>query len=53
MEWITILPVIFGLHAVLTHLAHKALKPKPEPAPEPCQHPWYISGRCIICGDPL
>lgn len=53
MEWLTILPALFGLHVLLTDLAHKALtKPEPEPTITPCEHPWYIDGRCMVCGEP-
>ena len=39
------------MSSVLTWLADRDLN-KPDPPPEPCAHPWYIDGRCMVCGTP-
>lgn len=52
MEWVALLPCIFGLHVVLTEWAARAMKPPEEPGYEACEHPFYIDNRCIICGTP-
>lgn len=50
MEWIVI-PLCLLMTVVCTALAGRALN-KPEPPAPPCEHPWYIDGRCIVCGEP-
>lgn len=51
MEWIVI-PISLLIAAVSTALAGRALREPEEPPAPPCEHPWYIDGRCIVCGTP-
>lgn len=51
MTWI-IIPICLLLALALTWLAERALREPEEPPEPPCEHPWYIDGRCIVCGDP-
>lgn len=51
MEWIVV-PVCLLMTVVCTALAGRALEDPEEPPASPCTHPWYIDGRCIVCGDP-
>lgn len=48
MTWLLV-PLLLLLSVALTWLADRALR---EPQEEPCAHPWYMSGRCIVCGHP-
>jgi len=48
---VLLIPLSLGIAAALTWLADRDLN-KPEPPPEPCAHPWYIDGRCMVCGTP-
>lgn len=51
MIWLVVLPAILGCAVVLTDWAWRwmqdAVKPKP------CEHPFWIFGRCIQCGTPM
>lgn len=52
MTWLLLGFLLMGLVAyIVTEIAWKAMH-KPEPKHEPCEHPWYIDGRCIVCGHP-
>lgn len=57
MEHLTwLVPVAFLLVSVLVSaLSHRALSRQEEHVSRsvpPCDHPWHIDGRCILCGDP-
>lgn len=49
MMWLLI-PLCLLMAVALTWMADKSLNKAPEK--EVCEHPWYIDGRCIVCGDP-
>lgn len=51
MEWIVI-PLCLLMTVVLTALAGRALREPEEPPTPPCEHPWFMDGRCIVCGEP-
>lgn len=52
MQWVLLGFLLMGLLAyIATELAWKAMN-KPEPPTPACEHPWYIDGRCIVCGHP-
>lgn len=51
MTWILI-PLLLLASVALTWLAHRALREDETPPEDPCAHPWYIDGRCIVCGVP-
>jgi hypothetical protein len=51
MIWLLLIPALLIVAVALTWLAHRDLN-RPEPKPEPCTHPWYIDGRCMVCGTP-
>lgn len=51
VTWLLV-PVLLVLSVALTWIADRALRePEVPPAP-PCAHPWFIDGRCLVCGDP-
>jgi hypothetical protein len=51
VTWLLI-PACLLVAVALTFLAGRALR-EPEAPPEPpCEHPWFIDGRCIVCGHP-
>lgn len=52
MIWVLVVPVCLLMSVVLTALADRALREPEEPPTPPCAHPWYIDGRCIVCGMP-
>lgn len=53
MIWLTILPFCMSMAILLTDWAWKALSKEVENSTtEPCAHPWYIDGRCMVCGTP-
>jgi hypothetical protein len=49
--WVLVIPACLLMTVVLTALADGALREEEE-VEEPCAHPWYIDGRCIVCGHP-
>lgn len=49
--WILI-PLCLLIAVALTWLADRDLREPEETHDPPCLHPWYIDGRCIVCGDP-
>ena len=51
MIWLVIIPFLLSMSILLSDWAYKALN-KPEPPVEPCAHPWFIDGRCMVCGTP-
>ena len=53
-DWLLMIPFALGVVSYfLTKWAWKALhRPEPEPEPDPCEHPWFIDGRCMVCGTP-
>lgn len=54
MTWLLLIPACLIVANVLTVLAIIALERRevePEER-EPCAHPWYIDGRCMVCGTP-
>lgn len=51
MTWLVIIPFCLSMAVLLTDWAWKALH-KPEPSTPPCEHPWFIDGRCMVCGQP-
>lgn len=50
MIWVLLIPACLLMTVVLTALANRALREPEEQAP--CGHPWYMDGRCIVCGQP-
>lgn len=50
MDWL-IIPLCLLMTVVLTAVADRALN-KPDPPAPPCEHPWFMDGRCIVCGEP-
>lgn len=46
--WLLLIPGLLALSVVITWLAHRDLN-RPTP---PCEHPWYINMRCMVCGEP-
>lgn len=50
MTWLLI-PLCLLVAVALTWIADRALS-QPEPPTPPCEHPWFIDGRCLVCGDP-
>jgi hypothetical protein len=51
MIWLLAIPVLLALAALLTVWANRALYTPPEDE-QPCEHPWYMDGRCVVCGEP-
>ena len=50
MIWLTILPFCLSMSIFLTDWAWSALSKAT--APRRCEHPWYMDGRCMECGEP-
>lgn len=40
------------LSVLFTWVADRALREPEKPPAPPCEHPWYIDHRCIVCGQP-
>lgn len=52
MTWVLLAFLSMGLVAfVVTEIAWRAMN-KVEDSTTPCEHPWYIDGRCMVCGTP-
>lgn len=51
MDWL-IIPMTVAVDCFLVWAASRALREPEEPPTPPCDHPWYIDGRCIVCGHP-
>lgn len=51
VTWLLV-PVLLVLSVALTWIADRALREPKEPPTSPCEHPWFIDGRCLVCGDP-
>jgi len=51
VTWLLLIPLCLGIAAALTWWADRDLK-KPAPPPAACEHPWFIDGRCMVCGTP-
>lgn len=54
MIWLTIIPFALSMSILLTDWAWKGLErmSKFEDSPRSCEHPWFIDGRCMVCGTP-
>lgn len=51
MTWLLI-PLCLLVAVALTWLADRDMQEPKEPPAPPCDHPWFIDGRCIVCGHP-
>lgn len=55
MIWILVIPACLVLSVLLTWLADWAFwgsEIQEDPLEKPCEHPWFMDGRCIVCGHP-
>lgn len=52
MTWLLLIPACLVIAVALTWLAGRALREPEEEATPPCAHPWFIDGRCMVCGTP-
>jgi hypothetical protein len=51
MTWLWAIPVLLALAALATAWANHALYAPPADE-QGCEHPWYMEGRCVVCGEP-
>lgn len=52
MTWVLLIPLCLMLSTALTAFAIIALERREPEEDGPCEHPWYIDGRCMVCGTP-
>ena len=50
--WVLIIPFCLIFGNVLMAYAIIALENREPEEGGPCEHPWYIDGRCMVCGTP-
>jgi len=50
--WLVLVPFALSMSILLTDWAWNAMHKVEDSTTEPCSHPWYIDGRCMVCGEP-